>query len=63
MSKAHKGKKLSKETKEKISKARKKKVEINKVLYLSITEASEALNVHTDTITRWIKKGKAKEVL
>ena len=52
---AHIGKKLSDNTKAKISEKRKIKVRINGITYPSIKEAAQELNMSETTLGRWIK--------
>lgn len=52
---AHIGKKLSDNTKAKMSEKRKIKVKINGIAYPSIKEAAQELNMSETTLGRWIK--------
>ena len=64
------GKKRTKEEKDQISKSlkgkpaihKRKRIEINNIIYESVTIASNKLNVCRGTIYNWIKNGKAKYV-
>lgn len=52
---AHIGKKLSDNTKAKMSEKRKIKVRINGIIYPSIKESAQELNMSETTLGRWIK--------
>lgn len=52
---AHIGKKLSDNTKAKMSEKRKIKVRINGIIYPSIKEAAQELHMSRATLSRWIK--------
>lgn len=52
---AHIGKKLSDNTKAKMSEKRKIKVRINGIIYPSIKEAAQELHMSKATLSRWIK--------